>query len=421
MQIARTQFEAIRAHLSEPEITLITGPRQSGKTTICRQLESVLAEEGMPSVYFNLDIEADYQVFETQDQFLFTLQNRFGTQRSVVFIDEFQRKENGGLFLKGLYDMALPYKFVVTGSGSIELKEQVHESLAGRKRVFELETVSFDEYLSYVVSDEMGRGGRAAYWQSYPDRFQLHLENYLTFGGYPKVILADGIEAKRSVLQEIYSSYLLKDITALLNIEKTAAFQRLVENLSILNGKLLNMSTLSRSVRVSVPTVERYLWYLEKTFVLKPVRPYSPNALREINRSSTTYFADIGLKNLISADFDLPSERVDFGFDFQNLVFLELSAGLREKQPASIHFWRTHDGAEVDLIVKKAATVLGIECKYTLMSKPEYTRSMRSFIEKYRPPRFYIVNQHFAHTEMIDQTEVIFLPVARLAEVTASL
>ena len=83
----------------------------------------------------------------------------------MVFIDEIQRKENAGLFLKGLYDLGLSYKFVVSGSGSLELKEKIHESLAGRKRVFEMTTLSFEEYLNFKTQNR--------YQDSLPDFFSV--------------------------------------------------------------------------------------------------------------------------------------------------------------------------------------------------------------------------------------------------------
>ncbi len=87
--------------------------------------------------------------FSTQEKLLNKIRLELGTEKGFVFIDEIQRKENAGLFLKGIYDMGLPYKFIISGSGSIELKEKIHESLAGRKRLFELSTVTFMEFVDF--------------------------------------------------------------------------------------------------------------------------------------------------------------------------------------------------------------------------------------------------------------------------------
>ncbi len=112
-----------------------------------------------------------------------------GKDGGVIFIDEIQRKENAGLFLKGLYDQDLPWKFVVSGSGSIELKEKISESLAGRKRMFELSTVSFGEFLDfktgYRYTDKLRE-----FFRSEPTKTDQLFREYLMYGGYPRVILA---------------------------------------------------------------------------------------------------------------------------------------------------------------------------------------------------------------------------------------
>src|SRR3990167_4224312 len=157
MQIRRKIYNEIFNHLNQPEITLIIGSRQAGKTTIIKQLQAQLEEQGKKTIFFNLDIESDFSILETQEKLLFAIRNQVGEGKAYIFIDEFQRKLNGGRFLKGLFDMNLPYKFIITVSGSIELKEQVHESLAGRKRIFEVGTLTFEEYLDYQTNYELDR------------------------------------------------------------------------------------------------------------------------------------------------------------------------------------------------------------------------------------------------------------------------
>ena len=128
---------------------MLVGPRQSGKTTILKQLEAELRAGGRKTLWLNLDFEDDFRHLSSQGALLQKIRLELGKDGGVVFIDEIQRKENAGLFLKGLYDQGLPWKFVVSGSGSIELKEKISESLAGRKRVFELSTVSFGEFADF--------------------------------------------------------------------------------------------------------------------------------------------------------------------------------------------------------------------------------------------------------------------------------
>src|SRR3989344_4851721 len=138
-------------HLIHPEISLIIGPRQSGKTTLMRLLIDHLASQGKRSMFLNYDLEKDKPFFKTQVDLLTKIKLEIG-EGGYVFLDEIQGKENAGLFLKGLSDMKLPYKFVVSGSGSLELKEKIFESLAGRKRVFALYPLRFFEFLDFKTA-----------------------------------------------------------------------------------------------------------------------------------------------------------------------------------------------------------------------------------------------------------------------------
>ena len=146
--IQRRLMTMLMEHLDHPEVTMLVGPRQSGKTTILKQLDAQLRAGGRNTLWFNLDFEDDFRHLASQGALLQKIRLELGSG-GVVFIDEIQRKENAGLFLKGLYDQGLPWKFVVSGSGSIELKDKISESLAGRKRLFELATVNFGEFADF--------------------------------------------------------------------------------------------------------------------------------------------------------------------------------------------------------------------------------------------------------------------------------
>ncbi len=135
-------------HLQHKEFTIITGARQIGKTTIIGEIIKDLEAENKKVLFLNLDNDSHSVYFKTQETLLQKINLELG-QDGFVFIDEIQRLENAGLFLKGLYDRNLKYKFVITGSGSLELKEKINESLAGRKRLFEMMPVSFFEFVNF--------------------------------------------------------------------------------------------------------------------------------------------------------------------------------------------------------------------------------------------------------------------------------
>ena len=147
--IERNTYTSLVRHLPQKEMSIIIGPRQSGKTTLMELLRDQLRKDGERTLYLNLDVEWDRPHFESQSALIKKLELELSQNRGFVFIDEIQRKENVGLFLKGLFDLNLPYKFIVSGSGSLELKEKIHESLIGRKRLFELTTITFEELINH--------------------------------------------------------------------------------------------------------------------------------------------------------------------------------------------------------------------------------------------------------------------------------
>lgn len=410
--IKRKLFNDLIDHLKQKEITLLMGPRQAGKTTLLILLKEYLEKRGGKTVFFNLDIETDKYFFTSQTNLLKKIQLEIGKE-GTVFIDEIQRKEDAGIFLKGLYDMNLPYKFIISGSGSVELKEKIHESLAGRKRAFILSTISFEEFIQFKTQYRY-EGKLANFFEIEKEKTLALLEDYLNFGGYPRIILEDTLEGKKALINEIYQSYIEKDITYLLRIRKTEDFTHLVKLMASQIGNVVNYTEISATLGISQKTVKEYLWYLEKTFILSKITPYFRNARKEITKAPIFYFSDLGLRNYAFGNFGYMRVHTS-GFLFQNFIFRELLALIQET-PMAIHFWRTKTGGEVDFVVEQGSGVLiPFEIKYTRFKKPEVTRSFRNFIEKYKPKIAYIVNLMLEEELVIGKTKIIFLPFYKIS------
>jgi len=409
--IKRTLFEELKSHFSKKELSFIIGPRQAGKTTLMFLLKEYLEKRGARTLFLSLDIERDKQFFVSQDTLIKKIQLEIGREKGYVFIDEIQRKEDAGIFLKGIYDMSLPYKFIVSGSGSVELKEKIQESLIGRKRIFRLNTLSFEEFVNFKTNYK--------YEKKLFDFFEIDkkktrdlFEEYLNFGGYPRVVLEERLEEKLKVIAEIYQSYLEKDISYFLGIHKTEAFTNLVKLMASQIGNLVNFSELSSTLRISTKTVKDYLWYLQKTFILEKVTPFFRNLRKEITKAPVFYFYDIGLKNYALGEFgNLKS--LDKGFIFENFVFNILKEKTNYTS-AKIHFWRTKDGAEVDLIINFGKEIIPLEVKYKELTKPEVPRSLRSFILNYCPAKAFVINLGLNKKIILNKTEIFFLPFYKL-------
>ena len=406
--IKRTIRPDIEKHLLQKEISLITGPRQSGKTTLMDLIRQGLKERGESTLYLNLDIEWDRTHFESQSALIRKLELELGKKGGFVFIDEIQRKEDAGLFLKGIYDSKLPYKFIVSGSGSLELKEKIHESLAGRKRLFELTTITFEEFVNHKT-DYRYKENPKGFFEIERDRTQQLLLEYMNFGGYPRVVLEPKISEKLLIIDEIYRSVLEKDIAYLLKVDKADVFGNLIKVLAGQIGNMISYSELSSTLNISYQTVKKYLWYCQKTFLLELVSPYARNIRKEISRSPEPYFWDLGLRNYSLGQFGYLTSPSEMGFVFENFVFLLLKTRLAHGL-SSLHFWRTKDKAEVDFIVERGKDITPIEVKYKYLKKEEVPRSLRSFIERYSPPEAYIINLNLSTDLKIGDTKLVFIP-----------
>lgn len=413
--IKRRIFDGLWKHLSADQMTVIIGPRQVGKTYLMNELRKRLEEEGGKSLWFNLDNEEDKKRFVSQADLLAYIELRVGRERAVVFIDEIQRKENAGLFLKGIYDMNTPYKLVVSGSGSLELKAKIPESMAGRKRLFSVSPVGFEEFVDFRTSYQY-EGRLLDFFRLEEERVGRLLKEYMVFGGYPRVVLAKTVDLKQGEMQEIYRSYVDRDIHDLLHLEKTDAFNNLLKILASQIGSLVNVTELATTVGIDQKTVKHYLWYLEQTFVLKKVTPYFRNIRSEVTKAPIYYFVDIGLRNWLLGLFGLPEIPPPLGGHlFENLVYLLLAE--KVKMPATVHFWRTQDGAEVDLVIDKGEAVVPVEVKFKKIRDGEISRSLRSFIRKYQPKKAYVVHLGERGERRVDNSTVEFVPVYDLESV----
>jgi predicted AAA+ superfamily ATPase len=410
--IERKLFTDLVSHLSQKEMSIIIGPRQSGKTTLMEMLMEHLDKRGERTLYLNLDIEWDRPHFDSQSALLRKIELELSRQRGYVFIDEIQRKENAGLFLKGLFDLKLPYKFIVSGSGSLELKEKIHESLVGRKRLFELTTITFDEFIHHKT-DYKYRENIAGFLEIEKDKIQQLLMEYMNFGGYPRVVLAPEQTEKTLIIDEIYRSILEKDIAYLLKVDKTDAFSSLIKILSSQIGSLINYSELSSTLNISYQTVKKYLWYSQKIFLLDLISPYARNVRKEITKSPVPYFWDLGMRNYALGILGHTGSPLEGGFIFENLVFLLLKEQVKLGS-TKLNFWRTKDKAEVDFILESGRKVVPIEVKYKSLKKARIPRSLRSFVKKYSPDEAYIINLDYKNTLKINKTTLFFFPYYEL-------
>jgi predicted AAA+ superfamily ATPase len=398
--------------MREPEITVITGPRQVGKTTLMHLMAEKLAADGLPTLFIHLDNEADCKILDSQATLIEKIQNECGKQKAYVFIDEIQLKENAGLFMKGLYDMRLPVKFILSGSGSMELRASIQESMSGRKRVFEVMPVNFFEFADFRTDYAHTSRLDAFLMSDIPYALSL-LNEYLNFGGYPRVIMAPTLYEKMDVINEIYQSYMTRDIQVLIQGHGPEIYGRMISLLAAQTGGMINLSTLSNETRAALPTIQKYLWYAERTWFLKMLPPLHGNKIKEITKSPVVYFVDHGMRNFSIRMFGNIHNHRDNGFVFQNLVCTLLLDTL-QRHIYDLHFWRTINKAEVDFVIERYENPLPVEVKYSSLNKPEITRSLRSFIDHYHPTDAWVINLSYSGKMALGSTTIHFIPFFRI-------
>jgi predicted AAA+ superfamily ATPase len=275
--------------------------------------------------------------------------------------------------------------------------------------MFELPPVTFTEFCNYKTAYRY-ESRLEKYFDMEADATRLLLNEYMLFGGYPRLVTQTTRDEKLHTLDEIYRAHTERDITGLIGAERPEAYVKLMKLLASQHGQLVNFSNLSNMAGLNQQTVKKYMFYAEKTFFIHLVYPYFTNIGKEITKSPMVYFNDIGIRNYQLGVSEInPGE----GFTFQNLVYMQLRQKT-EYTGATINYWRTTDKAEVDFVVERQGKPMPVEVKFSVLKKPEITRSLRSFIAKYQPAKAWVINLGFTGNMQVDGTEVEFIPYKKL-------
>lgn len=369
--------------LQKDDILLFVGARQAGKTTILKQLQDMIGEFSIASHFLNLE---DIEYRDLLDQSPKNLLKIFPLDlqgKTFVFVDEVQYLRNPTNFLKYLYDEYKGrIKIVASGSSAFYLDRKFTDSLAGRKKIFYVLTLSFQEFLRFKGEDELAQKNLAQLALSEQEKIFLAYQEYLLYGGYPRVVLAP-LEEKKALLQELAYSYIKKDIYEA-NIRQEEIFYKLVKLLALQVGSLVNTSELASTLGVSKSSIDNYLYVLQKSFHVRLVKPFYRNVRKELTKMPKVYFLDSGLRNFFADNFTNLLQREDRGTLLENAVFRQL---IGKHEFDEIRFWRTTQDYEVDFVVgaKEAFEV-------KMASRRGYAKKYQHFLENYPEIAFRVVS-----------------------------
>ena len=244
--------------------------------------------------------------------------------------------------------------------------------------------MNFNEFLEFNGETEMAEAKPAKKLTSYYQTKLLKLwEQYIIYGGYPKVALAREEELKKILIEDIGSSYIKKDALEA-GIKNTEKYYALIKILAGQTGQLMNSQELANTLNIAHKTVEEYLYIMARSYQLAFIRPFYKNLRKELTKMPKAYFYDLGLRNFFLDDFSSLDKRPDKGAYLENLVFTEFLK--RGDSLDKIKYWRTQDKKEVDFIIGREA----YEIKYNLKRKAS---GYKKFIEQYPEIKFSMVSR----------------------------
>ena len=340
MIIQRDIWKEIEPYMDSPESIVVTGMRRTGKTTL---LQFIYDGINSPNkLFIDLENTLNRKYFEEEDyeriRLNFEVLGLDFKKKAYLFLDEIQFVKNVPSVVKYLYDH-YKVKFFLTGSSSFYLRNLFSESLAGRKYIFELFPLNFREFLRLKgekINPPLEASNISESVFKTLDRFY---DEFLRFGGFPGVVAKENFQEKRKALNGIFSSYFQLEVVQLGDFRKTSIVRDLILLLMQRAGSRLDIQKLASELGVSRPTIYEYLAFLEGTYFIQLIKPYSKNRDVEIRGSEKVYVCDSGLLNNIA--------QASEGALFEN----NICQLLRPK--GELHYYKKGENKEVDFIVNR--------------------------------------------------------------------
>ncbi len=367
LMITRILQSKLELRIDFKKAILIFGPRQVGKTTLTKALADSLS---IPFEYFNGDNIMTKNLWTMNN--IEALKMSFGNKKLVI-LDEAQMIEQIGLILKQLIDADLEIQFIVTGSSSLSIADKTQEPLTGRKWEYYLYPISCGEMMAY---------------EGIP-QFLQKIQQYLIYGMYPEVLVNQ--EDTKEVLINLASSYLYKDVLALVGIKRPQLLEKLLKALAWQVGSEVSMNELANLVSADVKTVDNYIYLLEQVFVVYRMGTLSKNERNEISTKKKIFFYDNGIRNALIGNFSPIDARNDIGALWENFLMTE-----RKKMLAyhgfygRTYFWRNKQQAEIDYIEEIDGKIYAFEFKWNPKAKVKFPKA---FLDTYQPLETKIINQ----------------------------
>ncbi len=366
--LVRDISENIIKKLQPNKVVIVFGARRVGKTILVKKIlekvnEPVLTLNGED---INVHDKLANRSVENYKQIL-------GSYK-LLYIDEAQKIPEIGLKLKLMIDEIEELKIIISGSSSFGIHKDAGEPLTGRKYSFNLYTLSENEYNQVENTIEK------------IDK----VRERLVFGNYPELLHLPDREDKIDYLNEMVSSYLLKDILVFENIKNSQKIFNLLRLIAFQIGGEVSHQELGKQLGISKNTVEKYLDLLSKVFILHKVEGFSRNLRKEITKNSRWYFLDNGIRNAVIANFNPLESRNDIGGLWENYMISErLKYQEYKRLSSNNYFWRTYEQQEIDWVEERDGSLFGYEFKW----KETKVKIPTQWINTYPNSSFEVINK----------------------------
>jgi hypothetical protein len=343
VNLVRDLSDNILKKLKPNKVVLVFGARRVGKTLLVKE---ILAKVNEPVLILNgEDINVhDKLAIRSVENYKQIL----GTYK-LLYIDEAQKIPEIGEKLKLMIDEIDGLKIIISGSSSFDIHKDAGEPLTGRKYTFNLYTFSENEYNQ--IENSISKIDR--------------LSERLVFGNYPELLHLPDRDDKIDYLNEMISSYLLKDILVYEHIKNSQKIFNLLRLVAFQIGGEVSLQELGKQLGISKNTVEKYLDLLNKVFILHKVEGFSRNLRKEITKNSRWYFLDNGIRNAVIANFNPVHARNDIGSLWENYMISErLKYQSYKRISSNNYFWRTYEQQEIDWVEERDGSLFGYEFKW---------------------------------------------------------
>ncbi|MCD6229195.1 MAG: ATP-binding protein [Candidatus Diapherotrites archaeon] len=369
----RPYYDDLIDSIAIREITIITGIRRSGKSTLMYQMVNGLLTNGVPPeqiLFVNLEDKKliNSGLDDIYDSYRTSLNP---DKKAYIFLDEVHRKKDWEMWIRKKYDLKTNNKFVISGSSSYLLKKEYSSLLTGRNLTFDVFPLSFKEYLLFAnLSVDQAKLKKGIIL----DRTKLvilkYLETYLNQGGFPEIFFKQE-KYKTQVLEQYFDDILYKDIIDRYNLNSQKAKDLALFLMTNFTG-IISLRNLRNSLGMSYDTIKDYMSYCKEAFLFFTLDHFSYSFKEQKTLASKTYCIDNGLRNAVCFKFSK-----DKGKLAENHVFIEL-----KRRKKNLHYWKNN--GEVDFIIKNTdQSLTAINVTYTDRINDREIKALLEFKKKF--------------------------------------